>query len=321
MYKNLLIILTLIFVLTGCPTPTGLDQVDSIFIIGKKGSGNGEFLSPCGVDEFDGVLVVADKGNSRVAVFAPFDRFLRNIGSFGTQDSLLDQPIDVAHFRLLGRDPLAKTGFVFVVDQGIQKIVQYRTSGEFIRAWGHQGTSAYLEWAPRSIAADGHGSVYVTDVMNNSVQKFDSNGVFQYQWGSTGDSLGQFRSPVGIGIYNLFFNSTLENLVVVLDSGSNRLQFFDTTGNFIQEISLERFPSISPVTDYARSQGRNFVISSASCGFVSFDDRLDIQYDGLNCRGGDFTLITPSGASHSGFELYIADSSLHVVKRFRFGKF
>ena len=37
------------------------------------------------------------------------------------------------------------------------------------------------------VATDSSGNVYVADIDNNRIQKFDSNGNFITKWGSNGD--------------------------------------------------------------------------------------------------------------------------------------
>ena len=69
------------------------------------------------------------------------------------------------------------------------------------------------------------GNVYVTDLGNMRVQKFNNDGIFLNAWGSQGSGAGQFKSPIGIAIGE---NST----VYVVDSQLNKVQKFDSDGNF-----------------------------------------------------------------------------------------
>ena len=47
---------------------------------------------------------------------------------------------------------------------------------------------------------DSSNNVYVTDIGNNCVEKFDSNGNYLTQWGSPGSGNGQFEYPEGIAV-------------------------------------------------------------------------------------------------------------------------
>jgi NHL repeat len=102
-------------------------------------------------------------------------------------------------------------------------------------------------WAINSIASDSN-SVYVADLLNHRIQKFDANGKFLTKWGShceivssegkvleTSDDCidpegaavigdGQFNKPAGIAVDN--------NTIFVTDF-NNRTQVFDSNGIYI----------------------------------------------------------------------------------------
>ena len=96
----------------------------------------------------------------------------------------------------------------------------------FVRNWCHGCEQFY----PRGIAVDSSGNVYVVDMDNNRVQKFDSNGKFITKWGSYGNGDGQFSYPAYIAV------DTSGNVYVV-DSG--RIQKFDSNGKFITKWGSE----------------------------------------------------------------------------------
>ena len=81
---------------------------------------------------------------------------------------------------------------------------------------------------PSGIVVNTLGEVYVTDMGNNRIQKFDTNGNFITKWGSPGSGNGQFNNPMGIAI-------DTTNKIYVVDSYNNRIQKFDSNGNFITE--------------------------------------------------------------------------------------
>jgi len=65
----------------------------------------------------------------------------------------------------------------------------------------------------------------VGDTGNNRVEKFNKNGVYQSQFGSSDSGNGQFNSPVGIA-----FGANGE--IYVTDVGNNRVQEFDSKGSY-----------------------------------------------------------------------------------------
>lgn len=94
--------------------------------------------------------------------------------------------------------------------------------------WGSYGIGGEGLFAhPQFIAVDGQGSVYVTDLGNKRVQKFDSHGAFLAAWGGQGSADGQFRYPSGIATDGAY--------IYVADRDLNRVQKFDANGNYVAQ--------------------------------------------------------------------------------------
>jgi tripartite motif-containing protein 71 len=84
--------------------------------------------------------------------------------------------------------------------------------------------------APVGVTIDQKGDIYVMDVGNSRVQKFDSNGNFILMWGSPGNGDGQFTITLPdegrLGVDSL-------GNVFVVDTNNNRIQKFDSVGKFL----------------------------------------------------------------------------------------
>jgi tripartite motif-containing protein 71 len=61
--------------------------------------------------------------------------------------------------------------------------------------------------------------VYVSDASRDRICKFDSNGSFLGNWGSTGTGRGQFNGPFDLAIDS-------KNTVYVVDYNNNRVEIF-----------------------------------------------------------------------------------------------
>lgn len=94
--------------------------------------------------------------------------------------------------------------------------------------WGSYGIGPVTNLVhPQFIDADSDGNVYVTDLGNKRVQKFDAYGGFLATWGKHGSANGQFSYPSGI--------ATDGDFVYVADRDLNKVQKFDTGGNYISQ--------------------------------------------------------------------------------------
>jgi sugar lactone lactonase YvrE len=73
------------------------------------------------------------------------------------------------------------------------------------------------------------GCVYVAELSNCRIQKFDKDGRFLCKWGSKGDKAGEFMPMDG------FLPITLDKAgnVFVGDRDNDRIQKFDSDGKFI----------------------------------------------------------------------------------------
>jgi DNA-binding beta-propeller fold protein YncE len=126
---------------------------------------------------------------------------------------------------------------------------------------------------------DPWGYVYVTDLGNNRVQKFDSSGNFISKFGSLGTGDGQFWNPRGIGIDaagNIYVADTLRHRVQKLtnsgtfvikwgDHGSHDGEFQDPFGIAVDQsgnvyvddamnVRIQKFSQGAPVANAGADQ-------------------------------------------------------------------
>src|SRR5262245_5208702 len=80
---------------------------------------------------------------------------------------------------------------------------------------------------PSDVAWDRAGNIYIADGIgaNNRIAKFDKDGKFIKQWGSTGAEQGQFNGAKSLAL-------DAQGNVYVADAGNKRIQVFDSEGTF-----------------------------------------------------------------------------------------
>ena len=104
----------------------------------------------------------------------------------------------------------------------------YAANHSFELEWGVSGKDKpgmFLN--PQNLAIDSENNIYVTDLGNSRIQKFDDQGNYIRSWGSQGSDPGQFTNPTGI--------AATDEYVFVADSSLNTIQKFDSFGNFVMQ--------------------------------------------------------------------------------------
>ncbi len=104
----------------------------------------------------------------------------------------------------------------------VETLVGELGTGRFILQWGSQGSAAGQFEEPVDVAVDGEGNVYVADLGNKRVQKFDANGRFLAAW-EGGDE--PFVEPLAVA-------TGPNGEVWVLDSYTNWVHRFDGGGEW-----------------------------------------------------------------------------------------
>lgn len=115
------------------------------------------------------------------------------------------------------------------------RVLKYDKEGNLVTEWGELGSDEgqfmFLPPSPDAgpvagfVAVDRQGNVYVSDAYNGRVQKFDPNGRFLMQFGSTGTAENQFD-----GVTGPLYVDEQNNIYV---STFSRVQKFDPEGNLL----------------------------------------------------------------------------------------
>ncbi len=193
-------------------------QLHTVFVIDPakhsftnfKTFGNGKLIRPLNIAiDQDGTKYVADYKRREIMVYDSRDKFIRSFG--GKKDF---KPTGVAVFQ----DRL------YVADvQNNEVDVMDKHTGEFLDTIGEPGQDEGQFYRPTNVTVDPKGNIYVTDVINSRVEKFDPEGNYLMTFGKLGDRIGDFARPKGIAVDHKGF-------LYAVDSAFENVQIFDPEG-------------------------------------------------------------------------------------------
>jgi ABC-type Fe3+ transport system permease subunit/DNA-binding beta-propeller fold protein YncE len=144
-------------------TCEGSEKPKCVAVIGKPGTGPGEFNRPEGlaVDAQDR-LYVADSCNHRIEVFSSDGKFLRAYGKPGSGKGELSYPYDIC---------VDAAGRQYVCEFGNSRIQVFDSNDQPIEIIGGPGAEPGQFNNPWGVALDSAGNLYVADSQNHRVQK------------------------------------------------------------------------------------------------------------------------------------------------------
>jgi len=159
---------------------------------GSEGNNAGQFNVPYSieVDPFDNIYVV-DRGNDRIQKFDENGKFVKQWDrpeNINGTDQEFASPEDIVINQ--------KTGVIYITDTGNERVLKLDRNFSYILQWGSDDGQTSSERGkfdhPHGIDVDSKGDVYVNELENPRIQKFDENGKFVKQWGSEGKGKGEF---------------------------------------------------------------------------------------------------------------------------------
>ncbi len=177
-------------------------QLQFVAAIGKKGNGPGEFNKPYDVKlDVEKNIYVADAGNNRIQILNAAQQFIREISP--STGAHLINPGGVALIHADAEWNFYKESFLIVIDSLNQRIHKFSLTGEFLlkkntRQFGF--SRANLQYAD----IDYYGNIYVTDLTNNCIHKFNRNLGYITSYGRKGTGDKEFIEPRGFTIYYRF---------------------------------------------------------------------------------------------------------------------
>lgn len=136
---------------------------------GSAGLDPGKFDEPVGVAvAADGTVYVTDTWNQRIQAFLPSDD-----GMFFVP--YLQWDVNAWYGQSLDNKPLIAVdaaGHIFVTDPEGFRILEFDSTGKFVRTWGDYGVGASEIGLAGGVAVDSDGNVWVADAGNQRIMKF-----------------------------------------------------------------------------------------------------------------------------------------------------
>ena len=119
-----------------------------------------------------------------------------------------------------------------VRDSPLETQVQTRRFRSVL-SFGQKGESVGMLNVPYGVAVNDQDEIAVTELGNNRVSVFSSDGTHLRSFGRKGNNNGEFQFPTGIA-----FDS--HGNIVVADCNNHRVQVFDRNGNFLSKFGDHR---------------------------------------------------------------------------------
>jgi len=264
------------------------DQIDKKKI-GGHGVDQGRFNYPSGifVDYFSRLFVV-DSMNDRIQVFTGNDLFSFEFGGFGWSTSLNDlkgrfnRPSDI----VVGR-------FVYVVDTENHRVAKFDIDGNFISAFGGNGSKDGEFYLPKGICMDLSGDIYIADTENDRIQKFDGNGNHILTLGSFGRGIKQFNKPKYTAVdndYDLYVTDYRNNRVHLYDRFGSFKKFLKFGKSFVKRpLGISVYNNIIAVV----TSDSKLIISSKDESYVK-EIKLDFKPEDVQLTAGSVFISCPS---------------------------
>ena len=182
----------------------------------QLGSGNGQLQDPLGVAvDAKGLVYVSNFNNNRIEVLQEDGTFVRHFGV-----GHIAHPQGVAVNKKL----------VYVAELSNHKISIFTLEGQLIPTIRSRGSGPGQFNCPSAVAFSPDGDMYVAEYYNHRIQVFNSDGVYQREFGG-----GQVKNPLDILI-------TADGHVLVADCGNKRVIIFNTTGQLIHSFEVPSPP-------------------------------------------------------------------------------
>ncbi len=140
------------------------------------------------------------------------------------------------YYGLYGLDVNSNNTKLVAANNGLSKIQVFNISGQNLslsQSFGSYGTGNSYFRSPTDAAFDSNGNIYVTDLYNHRLVKYNSSGTYQSKYGSWNYSGNPFRYPYGLGISS-------DDKIYVADFSQNSVQELTTGMTYTGKIGVAK---------------------------------------------------------------------------------
>jgi len=218
-----------------------------------------------------------------------------------------------------------KENNVWVTDVLLHQIFKFSSEGKLLLTLGEAqvpGNDAEHFNLPTDVAVSDDGSFYVSDGYGNSrVVKFSKDGTYLFEWGKFGKKHGEFKIPHGIDLDK-------DGNVYVADRENNRIQKFDSKGNFITVWQNKRSEQLYAVNidhknnhlfgiDYLTL--KNTIVKGSDIFRFDLNTNLQVQFGRTGFYDGPISRYHDIQIDEEG-SIYVGDILGNKVQKFRLKK-
>lgn len=308
---------------------------------GSEGNEGGQFKHPVRLTLNGNDAYVIDWGDC-VTIMPRIQKLSAADGSF---QSYIGSHVDEDGQFKLPYDVKIREGMIYVVDAELHCVLRFNeTTGQYLgwlgkakedgtTGWHNSGTSVAGKEdgafsAPNAIAFDSAGNMYVADMGNHRIQKYDPDGKFLGWWGkdsadghgwhdpgsnlegAPGSGEGEFDQPCDVAVGP-------GDCIYVIDNFNRRVQKFTSDGRYVKQWG--GFSSTYALC--VDSDGFVYVlnvggVSSPIVKKFNADGDLLAAWGEYGYQAGQFQCPTDVDVDAAG-QVYVVDAEDHRVKIFR----
>ena len=208
---------------------------------------------------------------------------------------------------------IARTKGVNVRDSSLDAQVQTKRYIPVL-SFGREGESVGMLKGPSGVAVNDRDEIAVTELWNNRVSVFSSDGTHLRSFGRKGQNNGEFQGPKGIA-----FDS--HGNIVVADCYNHRVQVFDRNGNFLSMFGEQgsRETQLESPQGLSINGNGDIIVADKGNKLIKI---FSSSGEYLRKFGGAGSLVSPNHCIQHGQYFIVSDAGDHSIKMFDLeGKF